>query len=295
MKTEKKVSIVIPAYKPMFFLQALKSAVGQTYENIEITVSDNCPNEDIRDICAGYPNVKYFRNNKVGYSNILSSLYGCTGDYIKPLFDDDILHPFCIERMVRDVGKVDFSFVFSASQVINIFNEAIGNRVPFDKSLNINYEQITRAMLLNFNNFVGELSTIMINRKALHLIEPERLSVFGDYDSRLGLVDVVIYLNLAEKFDVLYIPEILSYFRRDDRYNSNSRQDAIKNPNFKYAVTDWIDLIIQGHIKKIISDDEIKNANKLVSNLLGMYEANYPDVAKHNLIYHQYIDGVGAN
>lgn len=290
MMNEKKVSIVIPAYKPMFFLEALKSALGQTYTNTEIIVSDNCPTDEIKNICSLYPFVKYKRNQAVGYLNVLSSLYECEGDYVKPLFDDDILHPFCIQRMVKSVENIEFSFVFSASQVINIFNESLGNRVPLNENVILNYNQITRAMILNFNNFVGELSTIMINKNILNLIKPENLSKFGDYDCRLGLSDVAIYLKLAEKSNVFYVHELLSYFRRDDRYTSNSRQDAINNPNFKFVVTDWIDLLIQAHIKGIINDLELQSRRELVAKLLGMYVSNYPDVAKHETIYNNYIE-----
>lgn len=179
--------------------------------------------------------------------------------------------------------------------MINIYNESLGNRIPLNENLTLNYNQITRAMILNFNNFVGELSTILINRRVLKLIKPEGLSVFGDYDCRRGLGDVAIYLKLAEKSTVFYVHEILSYFRRDDRYKSNSRQDAIENPNFKFAVTDWIDLLIQAHIMKIITDSEFKGRREQVTNLLGMYVGNYPDVSKHGLIYDKYIDDMNIN
>jgi glycosyltransferase involved in cell wall biosynthesis len=290
MIDEKKVSIVIPAYKPMFFLQTLKSALGQTYTNTEIIVSDNCPTNEIKNICSMYPTVKYKRNSEIGYLNVLSSLYECEGDYIKPLFDDDILHPFCVQRMVKSVENSEFSFIFSASQVINIFNEPLWNRIPLNENSTLNYDQITRAMILNFNNFVGELSTIMINRRILNLIRPESISVFGDHDCRLGLADVAIYLKLAEKSTVFYVNEILSYFRRDDRYESNSRQDAVNNPNFIFVITDWIDLLIQSHIMGVVNDSELRSMSELVTNQLGFYNSNYPEVAKHELIYKKYVN-----
>ena len=83
-----KVSIVIPSYKPGHFEQCLRSAIGQTYPNIEIMVSDNCPTEEIRDICARYPQVIYQRNVAIREDNLLSCFYSGKGQYIKPLFDD---------------------------------------------------------------------------------------------------------------------------------------------------------------------------------------------------------------
>ena len=47
----KPVSICIPAYKATHFKECLTSAIAQTYQTIEIIVSDDCPNDDIRCIC----------------------------------------------------------------------------------------------------------------------------------------------------------------------------------------------------------------------------------------------------
>ncbi|MBV5323971.1 MAG: hypothetical protein J0626_01200, partial [Rhodospirillaceae bacterium] len=66
----------------------------------------------------------YQRNPVTGPDNVLASLYSGRGQLIKPLFDDDILHPFCVERMVA-VMQADprVELAFSASQVIDIDNQ----------------------------------------------------------------------------------------------------------------------------------------------------------------------------
>lgn len=48
------VSIVVPTYKPRYFEAALQSALLQTYQNIEILISDDCPTQDIQDILSRY-------------------------------------------------------------------------------------------------------------------------------------------------------------------------------------------------------------------------------------------------
>ena len=84
-----KVSIVIPSYKAVHFEACLRSAIGQSYLNTEILVSDNCPTEDIKEICARFPGVIYQRSSVLREDNVLSALYSGKGVYIKPLFDDD--------------------------------------------------------------------------------------------------------------------------------------------------------------------------------------------------------------
>jgi glycosyltransferase involved in cell wall biosynthesis len=287
-----KVTLVIPGYKPECFLQTLKSALGQTYENYEIVISDNCPSEQIKDICNNYPRIKYTRNLQTGYKNILDCLYGCDGDYIKPLFDDDILHPFCVERMVKCFEENNLSFVFSASQVIDAENNIIQNRIPFKKNMMLDYRNLTRLMLLNFNNFIGEFSSVMINRNVLKKIHYSDFFTYGDCEFTKGLSDVAAFLNLCEKESSFYISEILSYFRRDDRLNSNSRQDPFSNPNFRFAVTDWIDLLIEAHKKGVVTDSEIIDHEKFVENFINQFVKNYPDVKQHGLIYSNYLKGV---
>ena len=47
VKQQPLVSVVIPTYnRPSYLKAALKSAVEQTYQNIEIIVSDNCSLEN---------------------------------------------------------------------------------------------------------------------------------------------------------------------------------------------------------------------------------------------------------
>ena len=44
-----KVSILIPAYnRPHYLELALKSALNQTYENIEIIISDDSTNDEVK-------------------------------------------------------------------------------------------------------------------------------------------------------------------------------------------------------------------------------------------------------
>ena len=60
------VSIVIPAFNPRFFSQALESALAQTYEHIEIVICDDSSGDDIRDIVEAFIEpahpVRYLRN-----------------------------------------------------------------------------------------------------------------------------------------------------------------------------------------------------------------------------------------
>lgn len=251
-----KVSIVIPSYKAEHFEQCLRSAVGQTYPNIEIIVSDNCPTEAIRDICARFPGVIYQRNSAIRCANLLAAFYSGKGELIKPLFDDDILHPFCIERMVAVTqSHPDVELVFSSSQVIDARNLRVETRRPYQESGRIGGLEMHRNMVLGMRNFVGEFSTILFRRDKLWQIAPNQLFSLGGHDCTNGLADLAAYINLVAGGAAFYIDEELSYFRRDPVLQSNSNPNA--NPNFGYCFSDYIDLLPASHRIDAITKDEL--------------------------------------
>lgn len=259
-----KVSIVIPSYKTEHFEQCLRSALGQTYPNTEILVSDNCPNESIREICARFPQVLYQRNVATREQNVLTCLYGAKGDYIKPLFDDDLLHPFCIERMVAAAqAAADVTLVFSASQVISADNQRLQERRPFTATGTLGGRELHHMLTVGMVNVIGEFSSILIRRDALWRVAPARLFWLGEHDCSLGLADVAAYCNLIAGASALYIDEELSYFRRDPRLPSNSNPAA--NANIGYCYADGIDLLTESHRLGVISTADLLGTQERVA------------------------------
>ncbi|MGV7211225.1 glycosyltransferase family 2 protein [Oxalobacteraceae bacterium A2-2] len=285
-----KVSIVIPSYKASHFEMCLKSAIGQTYLNTEILVSDNCPTDDIRDICARYPGVIYQRNSVIREDNVLSAFYSGKGHLIKPLFDDDILHPFCVERMVA-VMNMDpkVQLVFSASQVINSDNERTETRRPYEASGSMPGRDMHRSMALGMRNFVGEFTTIMFRREQLWNIGWKDLFRIGSHDFTKGLADVAAYCNLVGDGNAFYIDEELSYFRRDQRLQSNSNINS--NPNFGNCFSDYIDLLKVTHEIGLITRAELleqaPQVEAVTIRLGGVFEQMAPSRQR-------YIDYISA-
>ena len=283
-----KVSIVIPSYKPGHFEQCLRSAIGQTYPNTEILVSDNCPTEQIGEICARFPHVIYQRNSAIREANVLSALFSAKGDLVKPLFDDDILHPFCIERMVAAAqGNPAIQLVFSASQVIDANNLRTETRRPFEASGSMSGLDMQRDMTLRMRNFIGEFSTILFRRDKLWEIGPHRLFHVGPHDCTRGLADVAAYINLAAGGEVFYVDEELSYFRRDAAIESNSNPNA--NPNLGYCFSDYIDLLPAAHASGAITRDELLAARGQVADVAASLHAVFAQIGPAHERYLAYL------
>ena len=58
------VSILIPAYKPIWFKECLQSALKQDFPVKEVVVSDDCPTDEIEKIVRAFDDerIKYHRN-----------------------------------------------------------------------------------------------------------------------------------------------------------------------------------------------------------------------------------------
>ena len=113
------VSICIPTYNGAKFIkEAMDSAIAQTYANLEIIVSDDASKDGTLSIIESYKNktlipIHIYNHNPEGIgANWNHSVSKAQGDYIKFLFQDDILEPTCIERMMQLATQMDWSYFF---------------------------------------------------------------------------------------------------------------------------------------------------------------------------------------
>ena len=95
--SEPLISICIPAYKkPEFVVRAIQSIQKQSYKNVEIIISDDSPNEDIKIAIQSYIselNIKYYHNQPALKSprNWNNAIQLSTGDFYMLLHQDDWL------------------------------------------------------------------------------------------------------------------------------------------------------------------------------------------------------------
>ena len=108
------VSVLIPVYnRGQLVLEAVESALEQTYSNIEIIICDNCSTDGTYDILcknyANHPKVKLYQNEKnLGpVNNWIQCLQKATGKYVKILWSDDLISSQFIEKCVAVMEKDD--------------------------------------------------------------------------------------------------------------------------------------------------------------------------------------------
>ena len=104
-----KVSIVIPTRNRAHLLKfALKSALLQTYKNLEIIVCDNYSKDNTREIVDYFGSderIVYVRTNKVLSmpDNWEFALSKSSGEYMAILTDDSYLLPNAIEEAMNEI------------------------------------------------------------------------------------------------------------------------------------------------------------------------------------------------
>ncbi len=101
------VSIGIPVHNGENFLaEAIDSVLAQTFDDLELIISDNASTDGTRAICEGYaardPRVRYVRNpsNLGAAANYNRTFALARGRYFKWLAHDDRLEPTFLERTV---------------------------------------------------------------------------------------------------------------------------------------------------------------------------------------------------
>lgn len=119
------VTIAIPAYKSNYLADAIKSAIQQSYTNVEIIiVNDKSPN-DITSIVKTFDDkrIRYYENEvNIGGNDLVAQWNKCLsyakGEYFCLLCDDDIYAPTFVEEMLSLAKKYPNCNVFRGRAVI---------------------------------------------------------------------------------------------------------------------------------------------------------------------------------
>lgn len=121
IKNKPLVSIVIPVFnREKFVVDAINSALAQTYENVEVVVVDNNSTDNTWQVISSFksPKLRAYRN-ETNIGPVLNWKKGIElskGDYIKLLFSDDMISVNFVEESLRLFDK-DVAFVLSPDKI----------------------------------------------------------------------------------------------------------------------------------------------------------------------------------
>ncbi len=212
------VTIGIPTYNRAsgYLKQALKSAISQTYSNIEIIVSDNCSSDHTEKVVRNFNDkrIRYFRQSV----NIGSNKNGnfcldqANGLYFLLLFDDDMIDSDFVEVCMNALnGNHRIGLVLTGAREIDANDNVLleTNNKAKGKS--------TEEFCLDW--FAGKVPlyscSVLMNTRRLR-------EIGGLYSKTNSYEDVVADIQLAEYFGRANVFDVKASFRRHEQNMGSS-------------------------------------------------------------------------
>ena len=232
------VSVCIPTYNGEEYLaDALRSAIAQTYPQIEILLSDDGSTDRTLQIAeemlkdSPFP-VRILKHEQLGLvGNWNYCISEAKGKYIKFLFQDDLLDPNCVSELVKVAeSDADVGLVFSPRNVIQGDNKKPDEIHSGDLSLHSGWSilkavQEGQSLLQDVKLFsdpinkIGEPTTVLMRKDVFDVV--------GDFDVNLRqLVDVEMWLRIMTKFKIGFVDKTLSTFRLHEAQATKSNMKA---------------------------------------------------------------------
>ena len=246
MKEKHLVSVGIPAYnRPEGLRRTLECLTAQTYQNLEIIISNNCsPDPGVEAVALEFmekdPRIQYFcqEENKGGFFNFGFVLEKATGEYFMWASDDDEWDPrfveVCVDKLDNDPR---YGLVFTRYAITS----------PYDrKKVNLNHNRYLRtkhrkAVFLLLDECLthkANMSYGVWRRETINRVMQRAISC-GLNEEHMGHgFDQAFLLLALDETDVYQVQETLFTKRYTDRIIPGSRRALLRTAlrNFKSAV-----------------------------------------------------------
>lgn len=234
------VSIIIPCYNHQKFIKAcFESILEQTYSNIELIVIDDCSKDASSQIIREYlPTLEkklsyvsfQVHEQNMGITKTLNQgLELARGQYIKILASDDMIHPNCIETLVKEMeNNSSYDMLFSNGKYIPegcTYQEAVDNAYQeFYKSNPLpEKEEVVSKLYLN-NFIIG--GTVFFRR--------ETFEKYGLYDESIGIEDWEYNLRVATKGTIGYVEKSIFFYRQVSTSISHINKKGSYKKRYEY-------------------------------------------------------------
>jgi GT2 family glycosyltransferase/glycosyltransferase involved in cell wall biosynthesis len=229
------VSVVMPAWKARFLNAALASLREQSYRNIELVVCDDSRMDHVRKrveafaVSVDFP-VRYAHNPERLFEsrNAARGVQLARGEYVKFLYDDDLLDPRCIELQLAAIhGHDDIALVSSRRRRVDAggikLHDTAQTARLFSSDVRIDGPELVGFLGQHPVNFIGEPSAVMCRRADLLEFGPRLMDLGGVPIQWIG--DLALYAKLLRKGDLAYLDTVLSSFRVSEHQFSQIGRD----------------------------------------------------------------------
>lgn len=252
------VSLVILTYNQENFIsEAINGALSQTYENLEIIVSDDCSTDDTYETAkrtienyAGDKKIFLYKNEKnmglVPHVNKIFSQY-VNGEYIALAGGDDISLP---ERIEKAVTLFKNDSVYAVSGQCYVINEK-GNVIGNSEQNGISYCEINDEYIKNLS-FMTSGSGLAIKKSVL--------DKFGDLEPKTPTEDSTLRFRSLLLGKLAVSDHYFIKYRRHD----NNLTNHIYSLKTKYISKQYIVDLKKAYERNIIDNNQYRRLRKKV-------------------------------
>lgn len=262
MKSTQLVSVIIPAYNSVKYIDdTLNSVVNQTYQNLEILVSDDFSSDETRLVLNKWlekdPRISAHHNKEnLGYLKTCNKLKSLAkGDFIIFQDSDDYSALNRIEILLN-YFKENPSVDMVGSNFTKVTEE--GNKIS-DSNYPESHEAIVSVMPETFL-FCG--ATFMLRKKVY-----DAIGGYNEYFDRIGAEDMYWIYLIAEKFKIASVPDSLYFYR----FNPNSVSSDWSEPRKLFSM-DTARFLIKQRIETGSDALERNNTSELENEVSRLNE-----------------------
>ena len=282
--TNPLVSIVIPVYNRELYIEdAIRSAISQTYQNIEIIIVDNCSTDSTWDILNEWEKkdnrIKIFQNDSnIGpVLNWNECFRHASGEYIKILWSDDwISHKF-VEKCLS-VFEKNTAFVLSGYQIVA--KKMVLSEVVFKKNIYSVLEYLHNILLYNREGFPVSPGCAMFRTKDILASFIVDIPNDDGLDSKKNGAgnDLLLFLNTVVNYtSISTISGVDSYFR--------SHEESFSVANQLDLYYEWAKVFF---IRKYLYGEILENSKKIQLIKRRFTNSKYKSIIR-NLSFNKYI------
>ena len=255
--------------------QALRSAVDQTYSDLEIVVSDNCSTDDTGAVVAGFgdPRIRYFRQaaNIGANNNFNFCLAQAQGSYFLLLHDDDLVDPDFVEACIDAVkGDTTVGVIRTGTRTIDADGGVRGQ--SFNRAAGLSTADFFLAW------FSGETALYLCST----LYNARRLRDIGGFQSPANLLqDVVATARLAAELGRADVHDVKASFRRHETNRGSAArirdwcEDSLFLLDLMCRLAPEREALIRREGLRFLCNRNYKRVSRAASGRLAAYLAVY--------------------
>lgn len=212
------VSVIMPTYNAGKYLAgSIDSILGQTYQNLELLITDDCSDDDTRQILKDYAQkdqrvkVAYLKENSGPAIARNRSIERARGRYIAFCDCDDRWMPEKLEKQIAHMTRKDCALSSSSYLICDDDNQVTG--------ISVSPKYLTLSMMKR-DNKIGCLTAIYDIKRLGHKFYMPAIRKRQDW---------ALFLNILKDCQICFcLTEPLAYYRQHDNSVSSNKLSLIK-------------------------------------------------------------------